>query len=119
APYQMPDVLAVYLRQSGKSRFLYFKDYSIIASDPEVEIALRELKSQNAQTLVLPVAWKSVVDADRHAALIKLLFFAPYDRAPIANSRALLQPVVDYIQENYEQIAATSNFVVMKRVAGR
>jgi len=115
SPYLLAESQARYLRETGKLQTLYFKDYAILASEPEVTWAIRDLEARRPQYLALPILWRNVAEAQDYRVLINGLFTSYYAREPFRNSNALLKPLVDHILARYEQVGEEGAVVLMRR----
>lgn len=115
SPYMISEDVANYLRKSNKIEYFYFKDYSILASEPEVTKAIEDMKKKNVAYLILPNFWDKLSEPEDNTKTINLLFTTKYNRLPIRNGRLLLSPVINYVKNSYTLDAKFDNFVIMKR----
>lgn len=113
-PFQPNETISQYLRKTKKIAFLYFKDYSILASDPEVKLAIEDIHEKNAEFLLLPAVWNKLAEPENYSEQIDLLFTTKYSRKPIRNGRLLLGPLIEYIEKNYTMQTQLGSYVIMR-----
>jgi hypothetical protein len=119
SPYMLSEDVTKFLSKTNKIELLYFKDFSILASEPEVDLAIDDMKKKDPEFLILPIWWDKISDAEDNEKVINFLFTTKYTRMPIRNGRMLLSPIDTYFRDNYILDAQFESFVIMKRLAAR
>jgi hypothetical protein len=116
-PYYFSDEFYRYFVSTNKMEFLYFKTYSILTNETEVERAIREIDSHKKCYLVLPVGWDNINKPASQIESINLLFVSHYNGHFLRNSNVLLTPIVEYIKRNYKLYRQSDRCVILARLS--